>query len=189
MVVLAPEPEYRELKTVYTLAEYREIDGRVLPTRFQAQCLTNGEEVQPLTHFSDYQINAGPDLALFSEPASAVSPATLRGDALHGQVLAISGGGSLITSITEPGMEELGAEEGDLLVARAREHEVRLAYMPVLRSFGDIESGDYLATFNRTPALWLVKAYVGMTSDDSTYAAGDAVRLAIAAKAEGGTQQ
>lgn len=189
MIVVTPDPDLRELKTVYTMADYQDAGGWILPTRFQGQCLTNGEGVQPLTRFTNYRINTDVDPALFIRPASAAPPVTLQGDALHAQVLAISGGGSLITNVTDREVETLGAQAGDVLVAQVRGHEAQLAYMPVLESFAEIESGDYLATFNRTPALWLVKAYVGMTSDDSTYAAGDAVRLTIAAGPEEGTEQ
>ena len=164
-------------------------DGRTLPTLVQAQCLTNGEAVQPLTRFSDFRINADPDPSLFDRPASAAPPATLQGESIAGEVLAISGGGSLITNISEREIDELGVAPGDWVAAEVKGHTAELIFAPVLDGFGEIEPGDYLATFNRTPALWLVKAYVGMTSDDSTYAAGDAVRLSIAAAAAEGDAQ
>ncbi|MBD3237581.1 MAG: hypothetical protein GF330_12815 [Candidatus Eisenbacteria bacterium] len=185
IVILSPDPDYRELKTVYTLRDYQEVAGRRLPTLVQAQCLTNGEEVQPRTRFSEMRINQAPESALFVRPASDAPPARLHRDALEAQVLAISGGGSLITSITESSLDALGADSGDLLQSEVRGNTAHLIYVPQLQDAGQIEPGDYLATFNRTPALWLVKAYVGMTSDDSTYAVGDAVRLSIASAAEG----
>ncbi len=182
MVELAPDPDFRELKTVFTYADYEDFGGLRLPTLFQAQCLTNGEQPQPLTRFEDIEVNARLDPALFAKPESEAPAASLSGGALSGEVLAISGGGSLITNITAGDLNGLGASDGTTLLAEVRGREQQLSFMNDLEAFGDIGPGDYLATFNGTPTLWLVKAYQGYISDDSTYAAGDRVRLTVSAQ-------
>jgi hypothetical protein len=185
MVELVPDEDLRELKNIYNFMDYQDVGGLILPTRFQGLCVTNGEETQPLTRLSDIKVNEEPDDALFVKPESEVPPPELTEGRLHGQVVGISRGGSLITNITRDDLAKLDPPDGATLVAEVREHETHLEYMADIESFGDIGRGDYLATFNRSPTLWLVKAYLGMTSDDSTYAAGDKVRLAVSAKGEG----
>jgi hypothetical protein len=185
MVELVPDEDLRELKNIYNFMDYQDVGGLVLPTRFQGLCVTNGEETQPLTRLSDIKVNEEPDEALFAKPESEVPPPELTEGRLDGQVVGISRGGSLITNITRDDLAKLDPRDGATLVANVKEHETHLKYMAEIESFGDIGRGDYLATFNRTPTLWLVKAYLGMTSDDSTYAAGDKVRLAVSAEGEG----
>jgi hypothetical protein len=76
-----------------------------------------------------------------------------------------------------------------MLQATVRGRTQQLLYQARIEDFGSVGSGDYLATFNNTPLLWLVKAYVGYVSDDSTYAVGDEVQLAAGTVVEGDTEQ
>jgi len=188
IVELVPDPDLRELKNVYTFGEYRDIDGLMLPTRVQGLCLTNNESVQPLTRYSDIELNAALPESLFARPVSGAPPVRLEGGVLIGHVRGISGGGSLITSISADHLEALGVADGGMLRATVRGREQQLLYRATIDDFGSVGSGDYLATFNDTPALWLVKAYVGYISDDSTYAEGDEVRLGLGDAAEGETE-
>ncbi|MFC1572344.1 hypothetical protein ACFL6M_01980 [Candidatus Eisenbacteria bacterium] len=176
---LTPDEEMRELKNIYTFKEYQAFDGIVLATLVQGQCLTNGEQIQPLTTLAEIRLNESVDPGLFAKPESAVPPVTMAGGALNGEVVGISGGGSLITNITMDDLQKLGPEDGDTVVSEVKGHTNQLLYMNNLESFGAIGRGDYLAIFNGTPSLWLVKAYLGMVSDDSTYAIGDKVRLTV----------
>lgn len=185
IVELTPDPDLRELKNIYTFTDYQDVGGLVLPTTFQALCITNGESVQPLTQFTDFKLNERPDEGLFIKPESTAPAASLINGALSAQVVSLSGRGSLITNITTDDLAKLGASDGAILVAELRGHEIHLAYMAEIQGATEIRSGDYLATFNRTPTLWLVKAYLGMTSDDSTYAAGDKIRLTVSAETAG----
>jgi hypothetical protein len=179
IVETVPDPDLRELKNVYTFADYQPAGEVFLPTRTQAQCLTNGNEIEPLTRFTSMRVDEPVDAALLRRPEATAPPVTRKGDALIGEVLALSGGGSLITNITRADLEALGVADSTALLALVRGHETRLSYR-VNPDFAAIAPGAYLAMFNATPALWLVKAYQGMRSDDSTYAAGDVVRLTLA---------
>lgn len=176
IVETVPDPELRELKNIYTFSDYQTVGGMVLPTRTHGQCLTDGSEVEPLTRFSNVRVNEPVDETLFTKPQATAPAASQVGDALAGQVLALSGGGSLITNITKADLEKLGVADSTAIVAVVRDHQTELLYRdnPDLAA---VSPGSYLAMFNGTPALWLVKAYQGMRSDDSTYAAGDAIRL------------
>ena len=116
-------------------------------------------------------------LAVAGAEASEDPPAPMHN--ILGEVLALSGGGSLITNITHRDLEQMGVADSATVVALVRGRETRLLFQAE-PDFAAVSPGDYLATFNGTPALWLVKAFQGMRSDDSTYAAGDPVRLALA---------
>ena len=184
MIELVPDPDLRELKNVYTYSNYQDVGQLKLPTLFQAKCLTNGEDVQPLTQLSDFKVNADPDPSLFKKPERSAPVVGREDDWLLGQVMALSRGRSLITNITAEDLAPLNATDGDTLIAKVQGRETRLQYLEAIDDFGNISSGDYLATFNQTPALWLVKAYVGMGSDDSTYVEGVEVRLTRSAKTD-----
>jgi hypothetical protein len=179
IVETVPDSTLRELKNVYAFTDYQPAGGMLLPTRTQAQCLTNGNELDPLTRFTSLRIDEPIDEALLRRPDAMAPPVAREERALVGEVLAISGGGSLITNITRDDLAALGVADSTALLAHVRGRDTRLTYRPAL-DFATVRPGEYLATFNGTPALWLVKAYQGMRSDDSTYAAGDAVRLTVA---------
>ncbi len=182
MIELVPDPDLRELKNVYTYSNYQDVGPLKVPTLFQAKCLTNGEDLQPLTQMSDFRVNENPDPSLFKKPQRSAPEVGREGDALLGQVMAFSRGRSLITNITAEDLAPLNPADGDTLIAKVQGRETRLLYMEVIEDFGVIGPGDYLATFNRTPALWLVKAYVGMATDDSTYVEGVGVHLTKSSK-------
>ncbi|MFH1143051.1 MAG: hypothetical protein V1774_00735 [Candidatus Eisenbacteria bacterium] len=182
-VEIAADPEVRERKSIFTVADHQNIDGLVLPARFHGVCITTNEEVQPLTQFSDLRVNESLDPSLFVRPAPTAPPVRFEGETLLGQVLALSGGGSLITNVTADDLARFCVRDGARLTAEVKNHATEHAFRTDIESFAQMGSGDYVATFNHTPALWLVKAYVGMRSDDSTYAPGDAVRLTLAAQA------
>lgn len=172
-----PDADLRERKNVHTFGEYQEFGSLRLATRLQGQCLTNNLEIQPLTRLTELEIDGALDAARFTQPVQTAPAVTMEGAVLHGQVLALSGGGSLITNFMAGDLGRIGVVEGSTLFAGVKERELSLPFHSGIEAFTGIGRGDYLATFNGTPALWLVKAYVGMRSDDSTYAAGDPVRL------------
>lgn len=179
IVEIVPDSTLRELKNVYAFTDYQPAGAVLLPTRTQAQCLTNGNELDPLTRFTSLRIDEPIDEATLRRPERTAPPVARQDGALAGEVLAISGGGSLITNITRDDLAALGVADSTALLAHVRGRDTRLTYRSAL-DFATVRPGEYLATFNGTPALWLVKAYQGMRSDDSTYAAGDAVRLTVA---------
>lgn len=180
IVELVPDPDLRELKKIYTLAEYQDCGGLQLPTAFQILCVTNGDEIQPLTRFTDIRVNQPVDEQLYARPVSAVPPVELVEGSLVGQVVGVSGRGSLITSITPPDLARLNVANRAMLIADVRGRQTRHLFAEDMQG---VASGDYVATFNNSPALWLVKAYVGMTSDQS-YEVGDQVRLTVAGDAQ-----
>ncbi len=176
IVELVPDPDLRELKTIYTIADYQDCGGLQLPTTFQILRVTTGEEIQPLTRFTNIRVNQPVDEQLYARPLSTVPAVELIDGWLAGQIVGISGRGSLITSITQPDLARLDAADQAMLLADIRGRQTRHLFTADLQN---VASGDYVATFNGSPALWLVKAYVGMTSDQS-YAVGDQVRLTVA---------
>ncbi len=181
MVELVPDPELRELKKVYTFAEYQDCDGLQLPTVFQALCITTGEEIEPLTRFTDVRVNQPVDEQLYARPESTAQPVEQVDGWLVGQVVGVSGRGSLITNFTSSDITRLNVVDQGGLLAEVRGRQTRHLFTSDMQG---VASGDYVATFNNSPLLWLVKAYVGMTSDQS-YAVGDQVRLAAAGDAQG----
>ncbi len=176
IVELVPDPDVRELMRIYTISDYQDCGGLTLPTTFQIMCVTTGEEIQPRTHFTDIRVNQPVDEQLYARPASALPPVELTAGWLVGQIVGISGRGSLITSIAGPDLARLNVTNRAVLIAEIRGRQTRHLYTDDLQG---VASGDYVATFNSSPALWLVKAYVGMTSDQS-YEVGDQVRLTVA---------
>jgi hypothetical protein len=176
IVELVPDPDLRELKKIYTVAEYQDCGGLQLPTAFQILCVTTGDEIQPLTRFTDIRVNQPVDERLYARPESTVPPAELAEGWLIGQVVGVSGRGSLITSFTQPDLARLNAADQAVLIAEVRGRQTRHMFTADMQG---VSSGEYVATFNNSPLLWLVKAYVGMTSDQS-YAVGDQVRLTAA---------
>ncbi|MBM3286165.1 MAG: hypothetical protein FJY88_02280 [Candidatus Eisenbacteria bacterium] len=179
IVEIVPDSTLRERKNLYTFSDYLDVGGLKLPTSMHGTCVTNGNEFQPLTRFTDLALNAEMEESSFSRPETTAPAAVAADGALSGVVLGVSGRGSLITNITNADLEKLQAEDRSTLEVEIRGMRTRHLLLRDPQGLSDVSSGDYVATFNQTPALWLVKAYVGMTSDQP-YEVGDALRLSVA---------
>lgn len=180
LVSFVPDSTLRELKNIFTFEDYTDVGGLRLPARLQGQCLTSGDPVLMLTVLSNLRLNDSLNDELFRRPERTAAPVELIPGGLAGQVVAFSAVGSLITNVTVDDLAIIGAGEGSILRTRVRGHEMMLPLVTDMLTLGNIQPGDYFATLNSTPVVWLVKAFVGMRSDDSTYAVGDTVRLSLA---------
>jgi len=176
MIEVVPDEEYRELKNIYSYSNYAQVGSINLFTRSEATCVTNGEDILPASNFANMQVMETFEDNLFSRPATDVPAATFADGTLTGEVIGLSGRGSLITNISRTDFNKLGVENGSTIIAVVKDRETHHVYYTDLGNAPDIGYGDYFAIFSNGPALWLVKAYVGMTSDHD-FAIGDNVRV------------
>jgi hypothetical protein len=181
IVELVPDQELRELVNVYQFGNYLEVGGIKLPGRAEALSVTTGDQLLPGVRYSDLALNTCGDAAQFAKPQSQIPPVIVDGGVLTAQVIGVSGRGSLVTNVTVPDLQKLALADGVTVVATLKDKTFRLRYVADIQAATDVASGDYLATFNGTPALWLVKAFVGLTSEVQA-AVGDPVKIALEAK-------
>ena len=177
IVETVPDDEFRERKNIYRFYDYAPAGDVNLFHGAEAVCVTTGLDLLPKCRFIDLQTVEAPEESEFSKPVSDLPPAVFSDGVLTGQVIGISGRGSLITNIAQGDVEKLNVKEGETVTAVIKGHETSHRFYRDLSSAGNVASGEYLAIFNSGPALWLVKAYVGMTSDQP-FEIGDDVRLA-----------
>lgn len=176
IIELEPDEEYRERKNILRFADYTKVGDLTLFMKSEGVCVTTGDFFDPSSQYSDVDVSGTFEEGTFSIPEPEVSPATFVDGAIKGEVIGMSQVGSLITNITARELEYLSVAEGDTLVANVKGHESRFYFIENISDAPDLGPGDYLAIYNNGPALWLVKAYLGMTSDHE-YAIGDAVEL------------
>ncbi|MFC2172670.1 hypothetical protein ACFLU6_08570 [Acidobacteriota bacterium] len=165
LIELVDDPELRQRKNVYRFSDYQEVGDLKLFTQSVGQCITTGESIQPPFAYSEFKLNSALDEKLFKKPVSTVPPVVFKDNTLTGQVISFSQRGSLITSITEDDMAKLSVKDGDLIEVGVQDQTYKHRFVENMRTAQNIGSGDYIVLFNETPALWIVKAYVGMTSE------------------------
>ncbi|HPQ41954.1 MAG TPA: aldo/keto reductase, partial [bacterium] len=142
---------------------YQPAGNVILFTALESSDLENGRMIQPRTEFSDLAIN--PELLpdRFLRPASEIDPATVKDGEIRGKIIDVSDYGSFITNVSQEVMEQE--------TVRAPAYQVQIKdYTQTHRyieSLGEVQvdRGDRILLFNNTPALWVVKAYDGMSSD------------------------
>ena len=176
MVELADDPELRRVKNIYYFSEYTDVGEVKLVSRTEAVCITSGQNIQPLSNLTDFKVNQPPDDGLFTKPPRTAPQAVFQAGTLTGKIIGFSGRGSAIANITKSDMGKLGVEDGAMLTVRINDHETTHRYIEDIRSAQNLGPGDFVAAFNNTPALWLVKAYVGMTGE-TTMAEGDPITI------------
>lgn len=157
-----PDEEYRERKNVYTFKNYETFGEFSFPTFTESLCLTTNQQIQFPTTYSQFVVNGTIDEKTFVKPTSAVAAALLKDGVIHGEIIGFSQRLSFITNITQDIVNEAKVSDGDILVLTFNDETIEFPYFVDLNNATNIGQGDYLAAFNNTPALWLVKAYVGM---------------------------
>jgi hypothetical protein len=178
IVELVPDPVFQERKNIYRFTDYIHVGDLQLYGSSEAVCVTDRSVLDPASRFTDLRVNKSFDEHLFERPKSTVASATLDNGTITGEVIEVSERGSLITNITLDLIGRLGAGHRSTLAAEVEGHKTQHVYLTALESPGDIVPGDHIAVFNSSPALWLVKAYEGMTSDQS-FQVGDQVLLTM----------
>ena len=177
-VELVDDAEYKQLKNIYYYRNYSDVGRVKLFTEAEAICLTNGETILPLSRFSDFTINETLADNFFGKPENEAPAATFENGILTGEVIGLSARGSAIANFTETDLRNLDVEDGALLKIKIKDQVSIHAFFENLYSAPGLGPGDYLATFSNTPALWIVKAYVGMTSDQAINE-GDPVSITL----------
>jgi hypothetical protein len=188
MVEIVPDEDYRELKNIHRYSNYAQFGDINIFTRSEAVCVTNGEDILPASNFTDIEVKEAFEEGFFAKPESEVSAATFADGALIGEVIGLSGRGSLITNISRADFAQLGVEDGGTIVAVVKGLETSHLFYANLGDAPEIGYGDYCAAFAGGPALWLVKAYVGMTSDHD-FVIGDDVRVTKGPEPQEETQE
>jgi hypothetical protein len=165
MIELADDPELQQIKNVYYFFDYEPVGEVRLFTRAESVCITTGQNIQPLSRFSEIRVNEQHEAGYFAKPPRTAPFARFMDGMLSGQIIGLSRRGSAIVNISNADMEKLGAQDGMYLDVQIKDHMSTHRFFENLGSAEGIGRGDYLAAFNQTPALWIVKAYMGMTSD------------------------
>lgn len=178
IVELVPDPVFQERKNIYRFTDYIHVGDLRLYGSSEAVCVTDRSVIDPSSRFTDLRVSESFDENLFVKPASTVPMATIEDGTIIGDVISISERGSLITNITGGLIGQLGAEHRSVLLADLAGFPTKHTYLTHVETEGDIVPGDYIAVFNSSPALWMVKAYKGMTSDRK-FEVGDKVRLTL----------
>ncbi len=177
------DPELKSLKNVYKYRDYTTVDGITFFTRSEARCITNGQMIQPPWRYEKIRINDEIDAAMFGKPISTQAPAEFEDGVIVAEAIGFSERGSVITNVTQELLKKLDIENGDKMKAELKGQETEHVFFEQLGPENQIKPGDYLAIFNNSPLMWLVKAYVGMTSD-MEIKKGDVIKIYAVEKKE-----
>lgn len=163
-------------KTVEMYSNYTQIGNVKLFMNMEITSIADGRRIIPPLEFKDIKINEITDLKIFDKPVSTVEKASVTDGVASCKIIGVSGRGSLIVNVTKDVLDAITVKNGEAFDAVIKEKTFRITYYDDIADAASLESGDQLALFNDTPTLWLVKAYVGFTSEGE-FVTGDTVTI------------
>ncbi|MBN1550837.1 hypothetical protein JW979_05195 [bacterium] len=163
-VFTSKNSEGDELTTIFRYSHYQEIDNLKLLTHAEGTCITTGELVQPAVNYKHIKLNQIKAQNVFEKPESTITSTQIEGTTISAKVIFIDKNGNLVTNITREVLQKLGLTTGGRLKLKINGQEFVHVFYDSLSDTLEINEGDLLATFNGTPALWFISAYMGMTS-------------------------
>lgn len=176
VIELVPDEEFRQRKNIYRFADYQTVSGITSFTQWQGLCVTTGEMMPAPMRFSEVAYNLELPEDTFTRPQQSEDPGVVKDGILTGKILAFSPRGSMITNITRENLEALAIEPGDSVVVECNGKQFDFRYFPELDAGMSIVPGDLLLTFNRSPVIWVVKAFESMR-DEVVAEAGGSIAL------------
>lgn len=167
-------PEGTDNRVITRFLNYKPVGDVKVFTAFESSDLSNGRMLQPRTELTDIKVNPALTPDRFQRPETTVETATVKDGEIRGKILDVSNYGSLITNIPREIMDRADIQ-ADVYNVQIKAYTEQHRYIDGIEEV-QIDRGDRIALFNNTPALWIVKAYDGMTSDIDAKA-GDLVYL------------
>lgn len=174
MIELVEDPDYFQLKNISRFSNYENHGDVKIFTSSETICVTNGNNIRPAMNFTNIKMNQDLEESLFTKPEHSVPNATI---AITGEIIGFSNYGSAILNITDDLFQKLDPQNGSLFTVKIKDNENVYRYIEDITSALDIENGEYILVFNNTPALWAVKAYVGLRNELEGVEVGEPVTI------------
>lgn len=178
IIEVVPDETVHQRKIIHQIKEYKSFDGITLFTAYEAYCVTVGEYTLAPIRLENVKINERLPPETFVKPVSTVALATEAKGVIEATVIDVSPRGSIVTNVSSSVIGKLSISEGSILKVTIHDHTTSHRFYADIETANDIASGDYVASFNRTPVLWIVKAFVGMTSEIEVKT-GDTIRITM----------
>ncbi len=163
-------------KTVEMYGSYTAAGDIKLFMSMEITSISDGRRIIPPLVFTDVKLNSITDPKVFDKPVPTIEKATVTKGMIQGKVLGVSGRGSLIINVTQDVLDTIKIQSGMEFDAEIKGKTFRFKHLDSINDAASLGSGDLISLFNDTPALWLVKAYVGLTGEGE-FAVGDTVTI------------
>ncbi|MBN2384134.1 hypothetical protein JXQ70_14755 [bacterium] len=177
IIELVDDPELVQLKNISRFSDYQKFDGLTLFTSTETMCVTNGISTRPPTRLLDIKLNQDLDSVQLIKPEATVEPASFKENVITAKIIGFSRGGSAITNITQEVFANFVAKDEATFTVEIKGTAKEYKYLVDINAALSIGRGDYLVVFNNTPALWLVKAFLGLRPELEGVSEGEPVTI------------